>query len=317
MHNHSKRGFTLVELLVIVVLISILSTLWMISYYHLKSDARDAVRSADMNNLISVISITEIKKWDFPRVLDPIEITFEWAQIWQQGTFWEDSFVDVQTLSNIPIDPLTGQQYTYSFSRRSKEFQVGGVFEASYESSFIPFVSQTHAKDFSSYDSSIVRGTFNGRFITHTKRLWILKNQIFILWTPSIISRNVTDSDIEDVLRDNNLVFDGKRAVAWNFRRDTNIQDENWEFTPGITKYGMEHDSKVVVYKALNTELSTTAWKQELVESLQLYYQKTDIRDTENIKNLLQHWNTDASRVVDSYINGKIWGLQNAWIQIK
>ncbi len=312
-----RRAFTLVELLVVIGLISILSTLGMLSYYHLSSDARDAVRFSDINNIVSVISITEIKNGEFPRVVDPIQVTFEWDEIWQQWTFWKNSYLDVKTLSNVPVDPLTGQQYTYSLSKKSKEFQVWWIFEAPYELSFLPFIAKAHAKDFSSYDSSIIRGTYNGRFLTHTKRIGALEKQIFILGTPSIISRSISDSDIKDIFEDTDLVFDGKKAIPWTYRKNSDLQDENWEFTPDITEHGIENDARVVVYEGSNIELSTTRGKQELVKNLQSYYENTDIRDTENIQGLLEHTNADASNVVDSYINGKVGWLHNAGIKVK
>ena len=308
-------GFTIVELVVALTIMAVLATIAMISYFSFVSDSRDSVRVTDMHNLVSLISISEAKIWEFPVVSNPIEILFEGDEIWKEGVFGQESLEDVRTITEIPKDPLTGEYYNYSLSWRAWEFQITWIREESIELSINPFISQASANSTTfDYESSIVRGTYNGKFLTHSKRISALENEVYILGLPSITSRSIESVEVNELIEDQDLVYDASTAIAWSYNRDSSISDEKWNFQPSTTEHGALHNAKVVVYAGTNTELSTEEGKQDLLKSLQKYYEGTNIEGSEVINDLVHTPLWEAEITIDAFIDSKIGGLHNARI---
>ena len=304
-------AFTIVEFVVALTIMAIISTLGMISYFSFVSDSRDSVRLTDMHNMVSLMSISEVKTWEFPVVSNPIEVLFEGKEIWQEGFFWEESMQDVRALTEIPQDPLTWEYYSYSLSWRAWEFQISWVSENATSVFLNPFVQEVYANDF---DSSIVRGTYNGKFLTYSKRLGVLENEVYILGLPSITSRSTENVEVNELIENQDLVYDNSKAVAWSYNRANEISDERWNFQPSVTGYWLEHNSRVVVYVGTNIELSTQDGKQDLIENLQQYYEGTNIENSESIDKLMNISLGEAESVIESFIDWKIGWLQNVRI---
>lgn len=61
-----KKGFTLVELAIVVVIISILATLGIISYNSAQLKSRDAKRKADINSIASALELYKADNKKYP-----------------------------------------------------------------------------------------------------------------------------------------------------------------------------------------------------------------------------------------------------------
>jgi general secretion pathway protein G len=96
-----KKGFTFIELLVVVTIIMVLTTAGAVSYRQTNSSARDSRRKADLEQVRSALELCRAENGSYPASL---------------GT----SIVcgGVTYLTNVPVDPKNGQTgYTYTYTR--------------------------------------------------------------------------------------------------------------------------------------------------------------------------------------------------------
>ena len=98
----NKKWFTLVELIIVVVIIGILATIAFLTLWNYTSQARDARRFSDKNNIEKALEIYRAEKWEYP------DFDEEDGKI----VFWTWAWEKVNTsLSTLPRDPLTNKFY--------------------------------------------------------------------------------------------------------------------------------------------------------------------------------------------------------------
>ncbi len=124
---YKKSAFTLVELIVVITILAILSTIAFLSFQWYTSSARDSVRATDMNNLKKWLEISFTKIW---RYIDPdwgIKVLNDGVQIGIQGKFWDNNLW-VIGMSNVK-DPLSQLPYTYYTSSNGRGYSILGLYE--------------------------------------------------------------------------------------------------------------------------------------------------------------------------------------------
>lgn len=310
--KNNTTAFTLVELIVVLGILGILLTFSMVSFFQYQWQARDSARLTDVSNIVKMVEITSIQKGQFPRITNPVEVTFENSTIWNQGTFGHEWYLDVRRFSRIPTDPLTGNQYLYSLTKSTGEYQVAWIYEAWYQASTPSIISQSYADSYGSYDSAFIRGTYNGKFLVHTQNKNYWDKEVYVLGTPSILSNITVKSDIVDIIENQELMYDGQKVLPWIYWDEET--ENSWDFQPHKTSHGDNTDSLVVIYEGTKTDLSTISGKTDLIESIQEYYEQTDIEKEESFQSILKasEWSSQrVINVVDNFINGEIGWFQN------
>ena len=126
--SKQNKGFTLIELIIVILIISILTTISFVAFQNNMVDSRDATRKADMTNLKVALKSSMKKTWFYP---DPagnlINITNSWTVYVNQWIL--DSSISIDNLQEIPKDPKNEQFYLYSTTTNKQEFEVWMALE--------------------------------------------------------------------------------------------------------------------------------------------------------------------------------------------
>lgn len=108
MQIKKKQSFTLIELLIVIAIIAIISSIVGINYSASQKRARDTQRIADMNIIASALNSYRREKGGFPNEVST--------------TLWEESKDNPQFLeylktyiANIPFDPKNTGSYYYAY----------------------------------------------------------------------------------------------------------------------------------------------------------------------------------------------------------
>jgi len=311
----NKKAFTLVELIVVITILAILWTIWFISFAGYNVIARDTIRVSDLNNLSKVISLYRVEKWKFPKVTNSIDVSFSWATIWKQGSYGIDSHIDSQSLSNIPTDPLTWNEYAYSTTIGTWEYQVWGIAERGGVSYSLPVLGKSFAANLPIFNSAIVRWNYNGKFITYTEDVSQNTKNIYVLGVPSILSQDIIDTTLRQVHTNNRFVYPGSTNAPSTY---------SGAVTPGVTWNSGIADINgdiAVIYEGTNTELSGANGKIELINNIKDYYENSDVADSvdfQNIANIDTVTNSDlAVWIVNTFIKSGVWGFSESKTKVK
>jgi prepilin-type N-terminal cleavage/methylation domain-containing protein len=334
--SRPSKAFTLVELIVVITILAILGTIGYISLLGYNVIARDSVRIADITNIAKVVELTKLETGSFPAVTNPTNITFSGATIWRQGGFGTASHVDARRLSEIPTDPLTGNEYAYSVTQRTWEYQVGGIVERSgaaydntlkniqYTSTQNPFITQSYAAELRDvlpdFATTTVRGNYNGKFITHTENIDQDTKDIYILWVPTILTNNIDDTTLEQVHANSSFAYtwgpSAPAAYAWKVNPKT---PEPLNIT--LTTTHNPTNNIAVIYQGTNQELSTTAWKITLVTNLQSYYQNSVFADSSDLQSIthldIVNDANGAITLANSFLNTEHGWLSGEYLDIQ
>lgn len=170
-----KNAFTLVELIIVITIVSILSTLLWISFEWYVSSARDSVRMSDIKTAFWWLSIYKIKTWNYPNPDNSIQIKAGNILLNIQGELWWNT-KQIISLNGKAQDPKDKSNYIYSISSNLQKAQLMWYLEKTDNFSHISFIEETFANEI----SYLERQTF-----IYGDKLWIItdKNNTPIQYT--------------------------------------------------------------------------------------------------------------------------------------
>jgi len=102
----NKKAFTLVEMMVVVVIISILATIWFLRLGNYSSEANVAKRASDKKNIEQVLEMYKSKEWEYPEFEEENGEKIFWTWTWEKVK---------NRLPVMPIDPITKKPYKIAF----------------------------------------------------------------------------------------------------------------------------------------------------------------------------------------------------------
>lgn len=204
-----KLAFTLVELIVVISVLAILSTIWFISYNWYLSGVRDTNRISNIKSLSEALEIYRTKS-SLPLPESNVEVKINGNKIMWQWYLWEN-ILKTLNFNNWWIDPLDNTYYTYAITDDRKYFQLMGFLEEEWSLQLIYNKSLIVNK---LYSSSI---DYSTRYPTvYGKQLWIITTTLNVpIQEDSTIvlswELNITSSTT-DIF---NAHFDDTNVITW------------------------------------------------------------------------------------------------------
>ena len=160
MKNVSK-GFTLVELIVVITILAILWTIAFLSLQGYSQNARDWVRVSDIKNIEKWLWVMLVKSWIVPTPDDTkINIMASWTLIGIQGYAGKLVQSQIGMSKDSGKDPLDWTYYTYSTNASKTQYQILGFLEGSVSNNLF---WNSYAVDYSQRN-----------IVTRWQELWIL-----------------------------------------------------------------------------------------------------------------------------------------------
>ena len=265
----SKKGFTLVELIVVITILVILWTIAFISLQWYAKDARDSVRAQDIANIKKSLELFVTEKWFYSNPSDATDITYSWAIVWQQWTVWDSVVENLWQLNKKPVDPILGTEYSYSRTNAKTEYELTWILEW-WGVAQTRVLNQTNA---ATNFMAIVWWNYNGKVLKVST--WWLD---YLLALPSITTTDVSTTDIVTNVTNKSLVYNKEANLASNFNAI------EWFTTTGWFEYS---PSNVVVFEWTKADLWISAGKVEFIENLQNAYSGSLLSFKWEFENLL------------------------------
>jgi len=300
MNNQNKKGFTLVELIVTIVILAILWTIAFISFQWYSKNARDTQRIADINHVEKSLWLFVVNTWFYPNPDKSKDITYWGWTAWIEWTLWDTVLKNIDKVSKTPLDPLTWNEYTYSITPSKTEYQIGAISEVGWIALNSIFTDKIYAADLSKA-VAYMKWNYNEKITRiHT---W---NTNLVLAIPSIIVTDITDPKLENILPKKILVYNN----YWNIPHSYNPM---WTMT-----WELEYNpTNLVVFSGATIDLTASNDKIDFVTNLQNAYSGTFVEDNVAYSELMSidpvsDWNSAIS-LVNSYLTYNVWWI--TWTQ--
>lgn len=122
-----QKGFTVVELLIVIVIIAILAAIVIVAYNGVQARASFSKAQQDLKNITKALSLYHVDHESYPISVGRPGCTYEWCG-WDQVT--GDDFINglsPQYMSQIPQMPTTNEArdtYLYRSSANGSDYQL-------------------------------------------------------------------------------------------------------------------------------------------------------------------------------------------------
>lgn len=303
-HKH-KLWFTLTELLITISILAILTTIALISFNNISSQARDSARTSDMSNLKKSFELYSVKSDKYPLPTNPSSITYSWGIVWYQWTVWENTIRALWIFSKIPVDPKFNIEYTYSILSNFKEYQIAWIVENNNQS-FLKdinsksLITQAYAADSLPQTNFRAYITWNYNWLV-AKVDWL--NDCASVLLPSIILSDIPSSSKLENTTSSSFVFSNDTNVPSSFKTKLS---QTWSMV--FYDYSSTN-SGLLVYS--NSKVSNTlTGSLELADKIKQLINNTNLKTLNNYK--------EISTTIDAKSLSLIWANiinKNIWCQ--
>ena len=102
-HTMKKKGFTLVELLIVIAIIALLATLAIISFTTAQRKSRDAKRKEDISQIQKALEIYYFENGEYPPSGGAATPSANWSN--SSDTSWDTLQTSLDSYISLPVDP--------------------------------------------------------------------------------------------------------------------------------------------------------------------------------------------------------------------
>mgnify|MGYP001942307539 CR=1 FL=1 len=215
------EAFSLIEL---IVVITILAILWSIAFFGVSwflKKSRDVSRFENLNRIDFWIEVFVTKSWFYPQPDNVSNITFSWATLWSQWTFWDTVRRLVWILSEKPTDLVSWNEYAYSLANDRKQYELWTVLESD-DIMLNSFTNKANAS-WNIPVRSLVVWNYNWLSLS-TSTGWL----IYVLALPTILSYDTTETDIIKLIDKKTLAYKWYWNIASSY--DWTVFKIDWWF---------------------------------------------------------------------------------------
>lgn len=100
------RGFTIVELLIVVVVIGILASITLVAYSNVQGRARDSRRMTELNAIVKALELYKLNNGAYPNEVGTVNASgWEVSHDGTGPTNFLSALVSSNTVSRVPVDP--------------------------------------------------------------------------------------------------------------------------------------------------------------------------------------------------------------------
>lgn len=123
-----RRGFTLVELLIVITILGILASIALVSFRSAQMRGRDAQRKSDLKQTVSALELFYADYQKYPNAVSgaPAACPFTPPNTWAACTWGVSEFTDGKTtyFKVLPKDPVSTAAYLYRVDATGQKFQL-------------------------------------------------------------------------------------------------------------------------------------------------------------------------------------------------
>ncbi len=148
MRKVTLKGFTLVELIIVVTILSILASIWFVSYNWHTVTVRDTNRVSQMAAMHDWLEVYRTKS-DLPLPENSVEVRAGSTIIAYQWYMWKNN-LEIIAYNKWWIDPKDGTYFSYYVTKDRKYFQLMWFLEDQANKQIVKsYVNQAGAADYS------------------------------------------------------------------------------------------------------------------------------------------------------------------------
>ena len=126
----NKSGFTIVELLIVIVVIAILAAITIVAYNGIQARARDNIRYADAKAIMKALELYKADNGNYPSTSITTAASIPsgstgcsangYSFSWGTDGNWMKSLVDGGYLKKVPVPPDNGCAHYYKYLKGTK-----------------------------------------------------------------------------------------------------------------------------------------------------------------------------------------------------
>ncbi|MDA7494794.1 prepilin-type N-terminal cleavage/methylation domain-containing protein [Candidatus Gracilibacteria bacterium] len=278
-----KKGFTLIELVVVMSIVGVLATIGFTSYVSYSETSRDVSRISNLNDLKKSLELTKSSVGDYPTPDEAFSVYFDGKEIWKQGIVGPKTKKHIKFQST-QLDPKYEDiDYTYTLSSDGDKFEIGTIIENDENLPLGRLFTNTFAN---SSEIAFTHGNYHAKFFS-TKENGI--TTVFSI--PSMTMNSDIDVHLNIDQSTDDFVIQGTQTIPASYSGVTETNNQV-TFTPRLLyvgeNCGVETDQEIVNFIAnlrdsFNSEdfISNENYQSIFEDYITL---RNDIRDFDTLK---------------------------------